>query len=285
MNIPGFSEESLKAASSMIHGTFDFTVCQRADGSRYGTGGQCRKGTETTAEKPGLLSRAKGFAKRAVRKITGAEKKEKASAEQKVKEEKVAQKKAEAARRRGNTDDMINRISKDAPPGTEIKNVGATLMLSRTTRAGHKVDYIISRTGNVEFSVNGTWDAGTVKDRREQVEVALNVKRMHDAVVKNLKPGHKIWTMAWSEDGKGDARMKAYESMGFSKAQGEDNTMAARRTENGKLEPVEGKISSDTYLMRDQDFSEGEVGDIKLWFTAIFGYDAKAGEGGEGSQK
>lgn len=277
MNIPGFSEESLKAASSMIHGTFDFTICQRADGSRYGTSGQCRKGTETTAEKPGLLSRAKGFAKRAVRKITGAEKREKESAERIVKEEKAAKKKTEVSRRRANTEDMINRVSKDVPPGTEIKNLGGTLLLSRTTRAGHKIEYVMSRSGNLEFSVNGTWDAVTVKDRREQVEVALNVKRMHDAVIKNLKPGHKIWTMAWSEDGKGGARMKAYESMGFSKAQGEDNTMAASRTKDGKLEPAEGKVSSDTYLMRDQDFSESEVGDIKLWFTAIFGYDAKAG--------
>lgn len=29
-----------------IHSVIDFTRCQRADGSHYGTGGQCRKGRE-----------------------------------------------------------------------------------------------------------------------------------------------------------------------------------------------------------------------------------------------
>ena len=260
-----------EGAREVLDALYDFTVCERRDGSRYGTSGQCRKGTETAAEKPGLLSKAKSLAKKAVRKVTGAEKREKAAAEKKAEEEKVAKRKAEATRRRENTDDMINRISKDVPAGTEIKNVGGTLQLSRTTRAGHKIDYHISRTGNVEFSVNGTWDAGSVKNRKEQVEVALNVKRMHEAVVKNLRPGHELWTNAWAEDGKGDARMKAYEAMGFSKAQGEDNTMAARRTNDGKLEPVTGKISSDSFLMKDQDFAESEVNDVKLWFTAIFG--------------
>lgn len=41
--VPTYSEDGQEA-------TFDFTRCQRSDGSYYGTGGQCRKGTE--APKP-----------------------------------------------------------------------------------------------------------------------------------------------------------------------------------------------------------------------------------------
>jgi hypothetical protein len=48
----GFSEES----SERVNEIFDFTTCERPDGSRYGTGGTCRKGRESkpkTAEDKG----------------------------------------------------------------------------------------------------------------------------------------------------------------------------------------------------------------------------------------
>jgi len=45
-----FSEEALEA--------LDFARCQRADGSFYGTSGQCRKGKETS-EKPAETPKAK----------------------------------------------------------------------------------------------------------------------------------------------------------------------------------------------------------------------------------
>lgn len=255
---------------------WEYTRCQRPDGSTYGTSGQCRKGVETGAEeKPGFLSRAKRLAKKAVRKVTGAEKRERKAAETRAKEEKESARKAEVARRTANTEEMVSRVKKDVPADTTVKNVEGNLTLSKTTRSGHKIDYIVTRTGNVEFSVNGTWDAGTVKDRREQVEVALNVKKMHEAVVKNLQPGHRLWTSAWAEDGRGEARIKAYQAMGFSPAQGEENTMVARRTESGKLEPVGGKIRSSS-LFEEQDFSENAK-EVRLWYIAIFGKDVTEG--------
>ena len=46
---------------------YDFTTCQRADGSYYGTGGQCRKGTEATLPKKekGTRTKAKEMAAQA----------------------------------------------------------------------------------------------------------------------------------------------------------------------------------------------------------------------------
>lgn len=262
-------------------GYYDFTVCERPDGSKYGTGGQCRKGKETSAtekeksDKPkGLVERAKSAVKSAVRKVTGAEAREKKAEEKKAEEAKVAERKERGAKMRANTDDMVNRIKNDLPAGAEAKNVNGTLSISMKTKAGHSLDYSMSRTGNVEFSVNGTWDAGTVKDRREQLEVAMSVRRMHEAVVKNLRPGHEVWTEAWAEDGKGDARIKAYKAMGFSQATGEDNLMVARRNQSGKLEPVEGENSADRFMMRDQDFmEESEKEEVKLWYQVIFGVE------------
>ena len=61
MNSPfgGFAEEALAAYQEALAekegldfsegGTYDFTTCIRPDGSAYGTGGTCRKGTEGEA--------------------------------------------------------------------------------------------------------------------------------------------------------------------------------------------------------------------------------------------
>jgi hypothetical protein len=48
-----FSQEAMEAFTAMVgeenfsEGLFDFTTCQRPDGSKYGTSGHCRKGTQT----------------------------------------------------------------------------------------------------------------------------------------------------------------------------------------------------------------------------------------------
>ena len=261
-----------RISKQSIDAVYDFTRCQRPDGSTYGTGGRCRKGTQIDAEQPNLLSRVRSLARGAVKKVTGSERRERKALERKVEEEKREARKAEAVRRKANTEDMVGRVKKDAPAGTTVKDTGGSLMLSRTTKSGHKIDYLLARNGNVEFTVNGSWNVGSVKDRKEQVEVALSVRRMHEAVVKNLKPGHTIWTNAWVEDGKGESREKAYEAMGFSKAQGYDNTMVGRKTESGKIRPASGKADSSS-LFDDQDFSEREVREVKLWLAAIFGQD------------
>ena len=52
-----FSQEAMEAFAAMVgeenfsESLFDFTTCKRPDGSNYGTGGKCRKGTEIS-EKP-----------------------------------------------------------------------------------------------------------------------------------------------------------------------------------------------------------------------------------------
>lgn len=272
-----------ESAREVLGALYDFTVCERSDGSRYGTPGACRKGKEVAPAEPqtkrGLVSKAKGLVKRAVRKVTGAEAREKAQAEKAIQEEKKAKAKTEAARRRINTDDMVQRIGKDLPSGAEAGNVSGTLHIKSKTRAGHTIDFSVSRTGNVEFSVNGTWDAGSVKDRREQVEIALTIRRMHEAVVKNLRSDHILWTQPWDEDGKGGARKKAYEAMGFSEPKGPDGVMIARRGPSGRLEPY-NDIPTRAYnglMMNDQDFSENEAEDTVLWYKAIFGEDLKRG--------
>jgi hypothetical protein len=68
--IGSFSEKGLEAYKEAIQAhsgrvdfseseTYDFTRCVRPDGSAYGTGGKCRKGTETQAEKEEKPGRAR----------------------------------------------------------------------------------------------------------------------------------------------------------------------------------------------------------------------------------
>lgn len=273
-----FSEESLSRFYD------SYTRCERTDGSVYGTSGQCRKGKETGAKeeepkKRGIVGRVKDKVKSAVRKVTGAEAREKKKAEEKAEQERKSARKQEAERKMSNTNDMAQRIKNDLPPGAEAKNVNGTLLVSTKTKSGHQIDYTLDRSGNVEFTVNGGFDTGTVKERKEQLEVALNVKRMHEAVVKNLRSGHKLHTIAHEEDGKGGARQKAYEAMGFSKPMGEEKTMVAVRGEDGKLSPGEmGIREAEALILGDQDFTEVSEEDkksIKLWYQAIFGEELK----------
>jgi hypothetical protein len=51
-----FSEEAMEAFAAMVgeenfsEGLFDFTRCQRPNGSFYGTGGKCKSGSEAGAK-------------------------------------------------------------------------------------------------------------------------------------------------------------------------------------------------------------------------------------------
>lgn len=47
MNNYGFDPDAYAAFEEAALEQYDFRTCQRSDGSYYGTGGQCRKGTET----------------------------------------------------------------------------------------------------------------------------------------------------------------------------------------------------------------------------------------------
>jgi len=77
----GFTEEALVAyqkalaeqtGSDFAEGdSYDFTTCIRPDGSAYGTGGKCRKGTEGEAKKKEPKGEPKGKAKEAVPAPTG----------------------------------------------------------------------------------------------------------------------------------------------------------------------------------------------------------------------
>ena len=59
-HLGGFKEEAEAKFNELALDKYDFKRCQRADGTFYGTGGQCRKGTEAgDKEKPEKKERKK----------------------------------------------------------------------------------------------------------------------------------------------------------------------------------------------------------------------------------
>ena len=51
----GYSEEVAKEVANMLDETYDFTRCERPDGSHYGTKGNCRKGQQVSADEEAAL--------------------------------------------------------------------------------------------------------------------------------------------------------------------------------------------------------------------------------------
>ena len=56
----GFDQVSWLAFQEAALGKYDFSTCQRADGSYYGTGGTCRKGTPATKPEGDQKGKAAG---------------------------------------------------------------------------------------------------------------------------------------------------------------------------------------------------------------------------------
>lgn len=54
----GYSEDVAIEVATMLGDTYDFATCQRPDGSRYGSRGKCRKGTEVSPNEPEATGRS-----------------------------------------------------------------------------------------------------------------------------------------------------------------------------------------------------------------------------------
>lgn len=57
----GYSEDVASEVASMLDGTYDFTTCERPNGSRYGTRGKCRKGTEVSDDERVVMEQLAGI--------------------------------------------------------------------------------------------------------------------------------------------------------------------------------------------------------------------------------
>jgi hypothetical protein len=172
-----------------------------------------------------------------------------------------------------NSQRVLDSIVSNVPAGTKVSITPMGMIKTEFTTPGGNVVSTTFGRNSFNFEVNGTYEAGTVtQGRKEEMAVARQVQRCFNAVLGSLPEGYVMRTYAYSEDGKGASRQRAYEKMGFSKATPGENIYG--RLKDGVLVPStkEEQSKTDTFL----SFSE-VVGpnSLALWYVAIFGKDPR----------
>lgn len=274
---------------------YDFMRCQRPDGSIYGTGGTCRKGTpvgdDVKAEKKeevktkGAHDYPKGGTgggevpgspniKTYQAQIDKANKALKADPD----DEFAKFVKEDAERRMKPIQDsqkMVDGVVKDVPKGTEVKmNPFGGLETEFTTPGGNVVKtYLMKR--DFAFTVNGEYNAGAADgNRAEQLAISRQVQRVFNAQVKNAPPGLILETSAWKDDGRGSSRERAYQRIGFAKPTA-GGAMYGQII-NGKLVPVDPSQVEDTSMLITFNestwcYAEEVKKEEDAWFEIVFG--------------
>ena len=139
---------------------------------------------------------------------------------------------------------------------------GAIVMSSKVGK--NKIEAEFSPQTGWNYTVNGGYDAGSVKGRKEQVQIAQQVRQMYDATVRSLPEGAVIRTSAYSQDGGGERRTKAYERLGFRYDKISEEMFAMKK--GGKMVgslPVEANSESNKI-----NFAEENLDDI--WMDIVF---------------
>jgi len=147
--------------------------------------------------------------------------------------------------------------------------------LTLTQKVGkNTIQTTFNQANGFNYRVNGKYDTGTVKDRKEQLRVAMAVRSQYDALVRSLPEGTVIKTSPYDGDGGGAARQKAYERIGFGKPNEIQEMFAMKK--DGKMVPATFDQQKAAFENPDTIwFAEGEeAGDkeqAKIWLQIITG--------------
>jgi hypothetical protein len=248
-----FNEETYSLFLEMAQEVYSFGTCQRPDGSYYGSPGRCVKGSDAALPKKEKAEKTQGGGGRPAGEAA-------AQAENDAK-----LKRFEEGGRRG----MVREFKKNAEIADKIRTSSGSSDMTVTNDengiyieqkvAGKSVRTAIERGRNgelqVAYEIDGSYDAGKVTDRGEQIKVARAAHRQFQESVKGMPDGTEVAVYAHKDDGNGAAREKAYKKLGFADADGDGLMMA---TLNG------GVLDS-------SDYAESERDMVKVWTKIIFG--------------
>lgn len=170
-------------------------------------------------------------------------------------------------------------LQENAGEDTKISTEDDEVVMRTSTKGGTDLKITFSLEEGYNFSVNGSWDAGSVDNRREQVSVALKVKKNFQAVTKSLPTGTVLKTRAWAGDGleQYQSRVKAYERMGFGPPKSLGGAMFAKKLKSGKISRAtelgynKNKKNEDAVFFAEASEKE----DLMNWLVAIFGARVK----------
>ena len=170
---------------------------------------------------------------------------------------------------------FVEDLKANLPPNVKasVDDENGTLILRQ--RVGRNtIETTFNQDEGFNYRVNGKYDVGTVKDRKEQLRIAMAVRNQYDALVRSLPEGSVIKTSPYSADGKGEARQKAYERIGFSKPNEADEMYAMKK--DGKMVPASFEQFNAAFENPDTVWfaEESELDDkeqTKIWLQIITG--------------
>lgn len=170
---------------------------------------------------------------------------------------------------------FVNDVGKNLPKGTKLEVTGnGSVRITTTTKAGDTVSSTYSPSKGYEFRVNSSLNAGGAKNG---IQAAQATRRQFDALVKALPPGHIMKTSAYTDDGKGAARQKAYEKVGFSKGKPGSSLYSIKQPDGSMAPGATGKKGKAAQEAQDKAnemwFKESEDMD-KVWLTILTGEEA-----------
>jgi len=178
-----------------------------------------------------------------------------------------------------NNQKFIKDLEKNLPKGAKLEVGPEGIIISSKTASGDTVSSTYNMITGFGFKVNDSFNAGSVTDRVAQVRVANTVRGQYDALVKSLPTGHIMKTSAWTGDGKGAMRQRAYEKMGFSKGTPGDNITAVKQADGSMAPGKPGNKGLGDHMDQEKKassiwFSEtNEKQSTKLWMQIVFGIE------------
>lgn len=169
---------------------------------------------------------------------------------------------------------FAERLAASLPSGVSMTSQGTGIALTATTKAGHKVEFTYSG-GDIGFKVNKSNEAGKVKGKKAQLEVASTVRSMYDALMGALPAGTVVWTKAFIDDGKGAMRESALSRVGFSKPEFSGEAIFARKTASNRMVAA-SEVEFDRYKEDKGSVYFAEAArdvsaEVKDWYQILFG--------------
>ena len=164
----------------------------------------------------------------------------------------------------------ISEKLKDKLPDFDVKvsPTGGALRLSRVID-GNRLDISVANFRTIVFAVNGSLDAQNLP-RSTSVRIGAAVHDATRELSKLLPEGTTLEVSAYTGDGKGEKRARAYERQGFSKPDYPGAPQTGRIKE-GKIVPIpNGEYYSDNTRL---EFKEGRsrAANIVDWHIILFG--------------
>jgi hypothetical protein len=165
---------------------------------------------------------------------------------------------------------------KDKVSWQDSDRSGILLKVESSTSHGDAVNISYSPSLGFSFKINNSQDAGSVTDRKAQIDAAFTVRRIFKGLIKALPEGSVIKAAAHTQDGKGEGRTNAYVAVGFSRPRKLGGNMFSIKMPDGSMKPATEKAyraqkESDEIYMSFFSESGSSEGDEEHWYHILFG--------------